>query len=77
MTQIENEWNAITEAAYADRAVKSFGESAMFRAMISASENADMTAAEMKFEVNSERWHRVAVTGYEELLPVYAEEIAA
>lgn len=77
MTQIENEWNAIAEAAYADRAAKGFGQSAAFRAMISASENADMTAVEMKFEVNSERWHRVAVTGYEELLPVYVEEIDA
>ena len=70
MTQIENEWNAITEAAYVDRGVKPFGESAMFYAMISASENADMTATEEGFEVHSERWYGVALRGYEELLSV-------
>ncbi len=70
---IENEWNAIVEAACDDRNVKGFGESAMYRAMISASENADYTAQEVGFEVNSERWCRVAVTGYEEMFNVYSE----
>lgn len=68
MSMTQAEWNKVVGDAYADWYAKGVGESAMFRSMTSASENADMTAQEQGFEVHSDRWYIVALNGYEELL---------
>ena len=59
----QSEWEALGEARRAGGMTR---EQVICYGL--ADENADMTAAEVGFELGSERWYKVALSGYESLM---------